>query len=169
MKPLGGKPKKQYEMSEKERLLNQIRKANNEAEYAKSQVKLLKNEVGTLRERAGDYFKDHNMIQFLMGQEVIIATDEGMKYLKGLDLINYCKEKLTEQEPKVWVDEKWGVSLNNITHPINKVFEEVYAKHAEQLKSQIDSAVLESVAADTFTYQTKGRYDTRGKSKKESR
>lgn len=169
MKPLGNKPRKEYEMSEKERLLNQIRKANNEAEYAKSQVKLLKNEVGTLRERAADYYASDNMLNYLMGQEVFLATDEGMKYLKGQDLIDYCKEKLAEQGSKVWVDEKWGVSLNNITHPVNKVFEEVYAKHAEQLKSQIDSAVLESVAADMFTYQTKGRYDTRGKSKKESR
>ena len=95
MKPLGGKPKKQYEMSEKERLLNQIRKASNEAENAKAQLNHTAHELQRMRQTAQDYYKDHSMIQFLMSQEVFVADGEGMKYLKGLDLIEYCKVCIT--------------------------------------------------------------------------
>ena len=157
MKPLGGKPKREYEMSEKERLLNQIRKANNEAENAKAKLNHTAHELQRMRQTAQDYYKDHRMIQFLMGQEVIIATDEGMKYLKGLDLINYCKEKLAERAANL---SSWDARepLSFTTHA-NQVITEI-------IRDEVDK--MASYQLDAYTYITKGRYDTRSKSKKES-
>lgn len=157
MKPLGGKPKREYEMSEKERLLNQLRKANNEAENAKAQLNHTAHELQQMRQTAQDYYKDHRMIQFLMGQEVIIATDEGMKYLKGLDLVNYCKEKLAERAA--------NLSSWDLREPLS------FTKHANQAINEIirDEVDKLSHTLDAYKYITKGRaiYDARSESQEE--
>lgn len=163
MKPLGGKPKREYEMSEKERLLNQIRKANNEVENYKSKAKFLEMECKDARGELSKYRTDHAMIQYLMTQEVFIGSDEGMKYLKGLDLIDYCKAQLIKQDE----ERHAGYETINLNYGFS-----TFAHQAinQILRDEIDK-LGSSVATDAFKYQTKGRaiYDPRSKSKKESR
>lgn len=150
MKPLGGKPKREYEMSEKERLLNQLRKANNEVENIKA-------ELQHVRVERASYYAAHNMLSYLMGQEVFISTDEGMKYLKGDDLYTYCREKLTEAD----LERHAGYETINVGFKgfANQAINEIIRDEVDKLSHTLD----------TYTYQTKGRaiYDPRSKSKKE--
>ena len=156
MKPLGNKPKKQYEMSEKERLLNQIRKANNEAENYKNKARFLEMECKDARGEMSRYRADHNMIQFLMGQEVFIADGEGMKYLRGLDLIEYCKEQLIKQDQERHAGyETINIDFKNFA---NQAINEI-------IRDEVDK--LASSQLDAYKYITKGRYDTGSKSKEE--
>ena len=146
MKPLGGKPKREYEMSEKERLLNQIRKANNEADHAKRSVRSLEIQTRELIEQSDRNQLAYSMFNFLKHNEVFIADEEGMKVLNGDDLVEYCKAGLLKEDAERHAGYQ-TISLGSFIQPyqqhINAIFDDVYKEHTEQMM---------------LTYKTKGRY-----------
>ena len=91
----------------------------------------------------------------LKRSEVMIPTKEGMKYLVGQDLEDYCIEEIKKQnENKVW----WG----------DPILPSSFAQHARDhlskiLRDEIDKAAVHQA----ITFKTKGRYDTGSQSKKE--
>lgn len=93
----------------------------------------------------------------LKRSEVMIPTQEGMKYLVGQDLEDYCKAEIEKQnENKVW----WG----------DPVLPSSFAQHARDHLSKIIRDEIDNAAVhQAITYKTKGRYvyDPRSKSKKE--
>lgn len=142
MKPLGGKPKREYEMSEKERLLNQIRKASNDAENAKRDLRQTQQYANELVGQRDKFRQAYQMLDFLKRQEVFVADGEGMKYLTGEDLVEYCRDGLIKEDAERHAGYQ-TISLGQFIEPLNDVFDQVYAEHAERL---------------TLTYKTKGRY-----------
>ena len=99
----------------------------------------------------------------LKRSEVMVVTPEGMKYLVGQDLEDFCRaevKKQQEQAAKVW----WSDPL----------LPSSFAQHAKDhlskiIRDEIDKAPLHQYQLDTIKYITKGRYnyDSRSKSKKE--
>jgi len=104
------------------------------------------------------YRKAYNMFHFLMRQEIFIADDEGMKVLTGSDLANYCHERLIKEDRE--------------RHAGYETISLGFKGFADQALNQILRDEIDKLASyqfDAYKYITKGRYDTRGKSKKESR
>lgn len=93
----------------------------------------------------------------LKRSEVMIPTQEGMKYLVGQDLEEYCKAEVEKQNAnKIW----WSDSMPNAFSGFaNQAITEI-------IRDEVDK--LASSQLDAYKYITKGRYDTRSKSKKES-
>lgn len=96
-----------------------------------------------------DYF------DVLKRSEVMVATKEGMKYLVGQDLEDFCKAEIEKQNAnKVW----WG----------DPVLPSSFAQHARDHLSKIIRDEIDAIDAKQYiTFKTKGRYDSRSKSKKE--
>lgn len=91
----------------------------------------------------------------LKRSEVMVATPEGMKYLVGQDLEDFCRAEMEKQNSnKIWWDE---IGTSAFSGFANQAISQI-------IRDEIDKCAL----SDSFTYQTKGRYDTRSKSKKES-
>lgn len=90
----------------------------------------------------------------LKRSEVMVLTPEGMKYLVGQDLENFCMaevKKQQEQAAKIW----WSDPL----------LPSSFAQHAkDHLSKIIADEIDKSVVTDALTYKTKGRYnhDPRG-------
>lgn len=109
----------------------------------------LKNALQGLRLTC-DYF------DVLKRSEVMVVTPEGMKYLVGQDLEDFCKAEIEKQNAnKVW----WGdVSSKAFS------FQQLAQQHLSKvIRDEIDKCAV----LDTYKYTTKGRYDTGSKSKKE--
>lgn len=88
----------------------------------------------------------------LKRSEVMVATPEGMKYLVGQDLEDFCKAEIEKQ-----------MQLRSVVWDFKS-----FANQAinEIIRDEIDS--LADAQLDAYKYITKGRYDSRSKSKKES-
>lgn len=162
--------RKHYEKSEVERLKEQVRKLESkppEFELLKRMLESEKDEVRTwkagytnLRKHSEDLEKYKQYLAFLATQEVFIADDEGMKVLKGEDLFAYCHKRV---EQAVEEDRKRHAGYETISLG-------GFAGFASQAITEIIRDEVDKCATlDTYKYTTKGRYDTRGKSKKESR
>jgi hypothetical protein len=88
----------------------------------------------------------------LKRSEVMVVTPEGMKYLVGQDLEDFCRadlEKQMEQRAKVW----WSDPL----------LPSSFAQHAKDhlskiLRDEVDKATLHQYQLDAYKYITKGRY-----------
>ena len=102
------------------------------------------------------YRKAYNMFYFLTRQEVFISDEEGMKYLTGEYLASYCHERLIKEDR----ERHAGYETINLGFPnfANQVITEI-------IRDEVDK--LASSQLDAYKYITKGRYDTRSKSKKE--
>ena len=89
----------------------------------------------------------------LASQEVFVAAEDGMKYLQGEDLVEYCKALIKKQ------DEERHAGYETI----NLDFK-TFANQAitEIMRDEVDK--LASSQLDAYKYITKGRYDTRSKS-----
>lgn len=106
------------------------------------------------------YRKAYNMFEFLARQEIFIADGEGMKILTGEDLAIYCHERLVKEGRERHAGYE-TISLNY-----------GFRNFANQSISQIIRDEVDKLAEtqlDAYKYLTKGRYDSRSKSKKESR
>ena len=148
MKPPSRKHYERTKPTYKE-LEDKLSKANLNLTHAQTCEKELKSLAHGLRTIA-DYF------DVLKRSEVMVLTPEGMKYLVGQDLEDFCKAEIEKQGAKIW----WS----DTTLPFG------FQQHAKDHLAKIISEEIDKCAvSDTFTYQTKGRYDTRSKSKKESR
>lgn len=81
----------------------------------------------------------------LKRSEVMVLTPEGMKYLVGQDLENFCKAEIEKQNAcKVW----WG----DTSEPFS------FARHTQQHLSKIIADEIDNCAvADAITYKTQGR------------
>lgn len=159
--------RKHYEKSEVERLKEKIRQLETKTpEYKELEDRLEIARLNALtaqqyeREMKSALYHKQTIADWfdvLKRSEVMVATPEGMKYLVGQDLENFCKAEIEKQnENKVW----WG----------DPVLPSSFAQHARDhlskiIRDEIDNAVV----TDTFKYSTKGRYvyDPRSKSKKE--
>lgn len=158
--------RKAHEKTEVERLKDRIAKLEKkqpEALGIQSTIDALRMQAKRLvaeNTQAKAVLHDLRMIadwfDVLKRSEVMIPTQEGMKYLVGQDLEDYCIEEIKKQnDNKVW----WSESMPN-----------AFSGFASQAITQIIRDEVDKCATlDTFKYVTKGRYDTRGKSKKESR
>ena len=118
-------------------------------EKAKPTYKELEDKLKRLEETARHalmdrdrYKEDYVMMGFLKRKEVFISDEEGMKYLTGEDLVEYCRDGLIKEDAERHAGYQ-TISLGQFIEPLNDVFDEVYAEHAERL---------------TLTYKTKGRY-----------
>ena len=148
MKPPSRKHYERTKPSYKE-LEDQLEVARLNALSAQTYEKELKGLVQDLR-TVSDWF------DVLKRSEVMVLTPEGMKYLVGQDLEDFCRAEIAKQGDKVW----WGdFSVPSSFQQIAK------GELSKIIRDEIDKADV----LDAFTYKTKGRYDTRGKSKKESR
>lgn len=131
-------------------LEKQLINANHNLTNAQQYERELKNALNSMRTTT-DYF------DVLKRSEVIVLTPEGMKYLVGQDLEDYCEAEIKKQGVEsMW----WG---NGIANAFSG-----YANHAlnQILRDEIDKAdVLDS--KQYLTFKTKGRYDSGSKSKEE--
>ena len=120
---------------------------------AQSYERELKNALRAMQDCA-DY------LGVLKRSEVMVVTPEGMKYLVGQDLEDFCKAELDKQNlNKVW----WGDStIGGFKGFASNALSQIIA-------DEIDKCALSANQLDTFKYTTKGRYnyDPRSKSKKE--
>lgn len=107
------------------------------------------------------YRKAYNMFHFLMRQEIFIADDEGMKILTGEDLAIYCNERLIKEDR----ERHAGYETINLNFAGFTGFAHNYI--SQIIRDEVDKLATHQL--DAYKYITKGRYDTRGKSKKESR
>lgn len=106
------------------------------------------------------YRKAYNMFHFLTRQEIFIADDEGMKLLTGEDLASYCHERLIKEDR----ERHTGYETLSLNYG--------FRTYANQAISQIIRDEIDNLAEsqlDAYKYITKGRYDSRSKSEKESR
>lgn len=89
----------------------------------------------------------------LASQEVFVAAEDGMKYLKGEDLVEYCKALIKKQDEERYVGyETINLGFRNFA---NQAISEIIRDEVDKLaESQLDS----------YRYITKGRYDSRSKS-----
>lgn len=147
MKPPSRKHYEKVKPTYKE-LEDKLSKANLNLTHAQTCEKELKSLAHGLRTIA-DYF------DVLKRSEVMVVTPEGMKYLVGQDLEDFCKAEIEKQmqlRSVVWDFKSFAnQALNGI------------------IRDEIDKLPLHQCQLDAYKYITKGRYDTRGKSKKESR
>lgn len=122
-------------------------------EKAKPTYKELEDKLKRLEETARHalmdrdrYKEDYVMMGFLKRKEVFISDEEGMKYLTGEDLADYCKAGIIKEDEERHAGYQ-TISLGSFIQPyqqhINAIFDDVYKEHAERL---------------TLTYKTKGRY-----------
>lgn len=121
---------------------------------AQSYERELKNALRAMQDCA-DY------LGVLKRSEVMVVTPEGMKYLVGQDLEDFCKAELDKQNlNKVW----WGDSM-----PSTSSFFSGYANSAitKILIDEIEKAPLSANQLDAYKYITKGRYDSGSESKEE--
>ena len=147
MKPPSRKHYERTKPSYKE-LEDQLEVARLNALSAQTYEKELKGLVQNLRTVA-DWF------DVLKRSEVMVLTPEGMKYLVGQDLEDFCRAEIAKQGNKVWWSDTGFAG---------------FAQHAKDHLSKIIRDEIDAVDANQYiTFKTKGRYDTRGKSKKESR
>jgi FtsZ-binding cell division protein ZapB len=89
----------------------------------------------------------------LASQEVFVAAEDGMKYLKGEDLVEYCKALIKKQDEERYV----GYETINLD----------FKTFANQAISEIIRDEVDKMAGsqlDAYKYITKGRYDTRSQS-----
>ncbi len=92
----------------------------------------------------------------LASQEVFVAAEDGMKYLKGEDLVEYCKALIKKQDEERYV----GYETINLG----------FRNFANQAISEIIRDEVDAIDAKQYiTYTTKGRYvyDPRSKSQEE--
>jgi hypothetical protein len=94
----------------------------------------------------------------LASQEVFVAAEDGMKYLQGEDLIEYCKALIKKQDEERHAGyETINVDFKNFaSQAINEI-----------IRDEVDRLPVHQYQLDAYRYITKGRYDTRSKSKKE--
>ena len=157
--------RKHYQKTEMERLKERIAKLEKERpealgiqttiEALRSTVKRLRSERNDAMDRLKEMNKVADWFNVLYRSEVMIPTEEGMKYLVGQDLENYCKEQVSkEAESRIWWSDSAPTAFSGFA---NHVITEI-------IRDEVDKCAT----LDTFKYVTKGRYDTRSKSKKES-
>jgi DNA-binding ferritin-like protein (Dps family) len=82
----------------------------------------------------------------LKRSEVMVLTPEGMKYLVGQDLEDFCKaeiEKQAQARTTMWDFKSFA------NQAINTI-----------IRDEIDKAPLNQYQLDAYKYITKGRYDT---------
>lgn len=159
--------RKHYEKSEVERLKDRIAKLEKDRPEAlgirttidslRTQVKSLREDSKYLQEQLVQAGRYEAYFKALTNEEVFVASEEGMKYLKGDDLEAYCKAVIKKQDEERHV----GYETINLGHPL------YFAQYANQALNQILRDEIDKL--DTFKYTTKGRYnyDPRSKSKKE--
>lgn len=159
--------RKHYEKSEVERLKEKIRQLETKTpEYKELEDRLEIARLNLLsaqtyeRELKGALNNMRTFVDYfdvLKRSEVMVVTPEGMKYLVGQDLEDFCKAEIDKQNlNKVW----WG----------DPVIPSAFAQHARDHLSKIIRDEIDSAAVhQAITYKTKGRYnyDPRSKSKKE--
>lgn len=162
--------RKHYQKTEIERLKDQIAKLEKERPEAlgiQSTIESLRMQAKRLvaeNDEAKAVIHDLRIVadwfDILKRSEVMVATKEGMKYLVGQDLDDFCRAEIDKQNlTKVW----WG----------DPVLPSAFAQHAKDhlasiLRDEIDKCVVVD-SKKYITFKTKGRYDSRSKSKKESR
>ena len=158
--------RKAHEKTEVERLKDRIAKLEKKQPEAlgiqatisalHSQVNELVLERRGMMEKLGELRVIADWFDVLKRNEVMIPTEEGMKYLVGQDLEDFCRAEIDKQnDNKIWWSESAPAAFSGF---------------ASQAITQIIRDEVDKCATlDTFKYVTKGRYDTRGKSKKESR
>ena len=156
--------RKHYEKTEVERLKDRIAKLEKERPEAlgiKATISALYAQVGQLADERRDLAEKlcelrvvADWFDVLKRSEVMVATPEGMKYLVGQDLDEYCKAEIKKQnDSKIW----WSDAMPN-----------AFSGFANQAITQIIRDEIDKCAvSDSFKYTTKGRYDSGSKSKKE--
>jgi hypothetical protein len=114
-------------------------------------VRELKGAMNALRVVA-DWF------DVLKRSEVMVLTPEGMKYLVGQDLEDFCKAEIDKQNSnKIWWDE---IGTSAFIKPANTYLNELIRDEADRIAND---------QLDAYIYTTKGKSDDAGsKSKKES-
>lgn len=90
----------------------------------------------------------------LKRSEVMVLTPEGMKYLVGQDLEDFCKAEIEKQGSTVWWSESKFKGFAN--QAINTI-----------IRDEIDKLPLHQSQLDAYKYITKGRYDSGSQSKEE--
>jgi hypothetical protein len=160
--------RKHYEKNEVERLKDRIAKLEKKQpealgiqstiEALRSHAKRLLEERNEMLARMGDLHVVADWFDVLKRSEVMIPTEEGMKYLVGQDLEDFCRAEIEKQNTsKIWWSDSTPTAFSGFANQaISQIIRDEVDKLAE---SQLDA----------YRYITKGRYDTRSKSKKESR
>jgi hypothetical protein len=100
-----------------------------------------------------DYF------DFLKRSEVMVLTPDGMKYLVGQDLEDFCKaevEKSGLRSAAYW----WDTGASAFAQHAGRYMSEI-------IRDEVDKLALHEYQVDAYKYITKGRYDTGSKSKEE--
>lgn len=160
--------RKHYQKTEIERLKDQIAKLEKKRpealgvqsaiESLRMQVKRLVAENAEAKAAIHDLRTVADWFDILKRSEVMVATKEGMKYLVGQDLDDFCKAELAKQnENKVWWD--------------NTALSSAFAQYAKDhlaliLRDEIDKAALTQAQTDAYkyiTFKTKGRDGNPGK------
>jgi len=88
----------------------------------------------------------------LKRSEVMVLTPEGMKYLVGQDLEDFCKAEIDKQGVRVgsyW----WENGANAFQQYATKYMSEI-------IRDEVDKLALHNDQLDAYKYITKGRYDT---------
>lgn len=116
--------------------------AINEREYARE----LKGALNNLRV-VSDWF------DVLKRSEVMVLTPEGMKYLVGQDLEDFCKAEIEKQ-----------MQLRSVVWDFKSFANQALS---QIISDEIDKAPLSEYQLDAYNYITKGRYDTGSQSKEE--
>ena len=160
--------RKAHEKTEIERLKDRIAKLEKKQPEAlgiqatidalRMQAKRLVDERREMMEKLGELRIVADWFDVLKRSEVMVVTPEGMKYLVGQDLDEYCKAEIKKQfDNRIWWSDSAPTAFSK------------FANHAitEIIRDEVDKL---SPALDTFTYTTKGRYvyDSRSKSEEES-
>ena len=162
--------RKAHEKTEVERLKDRIAKLEKKQpealgiqstiEALRSQAKRLLEERNEMLERMGALHVVADWFDVLKRKEVMIPTEEGMKYLVGQDLEDFCRAEIEKQNTsKIWWSDSTPTAFSGFA---NQAVSEI-------IRDELDKLPLHQYQLDAYKYITKGRYDTRSKSKKESR
>ena len=154
--------RKHHEKTEIERLKDRIAKLEKkqpEALGIQSTIDALRMQAKRLvaeKTEAKAVLHDLRMVadwfDVLKRSEVMIPTQEGMKYLVGQDLEDYCIEEIKKQGSTIWWSESTPNSFSSFAgQAITEIIRDEVDKMAE---TQLDA----------YKYITKGRYDTRSQS-----
>lgn len=156
--------RKAYEKTEVERLKDRIAKLEKEKPEAlgirmtidslREQVKALKADSKYLQEQLIKAGKYEAYFRTLSREEVFVAAEDGMKYLKGDDLEAYCKALI-----KGVVEEDQLRHAGYETISLNYGFRSFANEILNQtLRDEIDKLPVHQYQLDAYKYITKGRY-----------
>ena len=143
MKPPSRKHYEKTKPTYKE-LENQLINANHNLTQSQQYERELKIEAHGLRTVA-DWFA------VLKRSEVMVATPEGMKYLVGQDLEDFCRAEMEKQNSnKIWWDE---IGTSPFIKPANTYLNELIRDEADRIAND---------QLDAYIYTTKGKSDDAG-------